>query len=79
MCYDAAKSSENTSAHPKRPIKIGVASMVTPADVVKYYQEIIDYLGEQINQPVHVVQSDLPRMLQLKGGMSHLYGTYKEA
>ncbi|MDO8747353.1 MAG: hypothetical protein Q7J70_06805 [Thermodesulfovibrionales bacterium] len=46
MCYDAAKSSENTSAHPKQPIKIGVASMVTPVDVVKYYQEIIDYLGE---------------------------------
>lgn len=37
-------------------IKIGVASMVTPVDAVKYYQEIIDYIGEQIKQPVQMVQ-----------------------
>lgn len=36
-------------------IKIGVASMITPVDTVKYYQEIIDYVGEQINQPVQMV------------------------
>ena len=37
------------------PIKIGVASMITPVDAVKYYQSIIDYIGEQINQPVQMV------------------------
>lgn len=36
-------------------IKIGVASMITPVDAVKYYQEIIDYIGEQIKQPVQMV------------------------
>lgn len=36
-------------------IKIGVSSMITPVDAVKYYQEIIDYIGEQINQPVQMV------------------------
>ncbi len=36
-------------------IKIGVASMITPVDTVKYYQEIIDYIGEQIKQPVQMV------------------------
>lgn len=36
-------------------IKIGVASMITPVDAVKYYQEIIDYIGEHINQPVQMV------------------------
>lgn len=56
MCYDASNPGENTSAYPKQPIKIGVASMVTPVDAVKYYQEIIDYIGEQINQPVQMVQ-----------------------
>lgn len=56
MCYDASNPGENTSAHPKQPIKIGVSSMVTPVDAVKYYQEIIDYIGEQINQPVQMVQ-----------------------
>lgn len=55
MCYDAAKPAGNTSAHPKQLIKIGVAAMITPVDAVKYYQEIIDYIGEQINQPVQMV------------------------
>lgn len=43
------------SAGNKEPIKIGVASMVTPMNAVKYYQEIIDYVGEQINHPVQMV------------------------
>ncbi len=37
------------------PIKIGVASMITPVDAVKYYQSIIDYIGEQIHRPVRMV------------------------
>ncbi|HWR72815.1 MAG TPA: phosphate/phosphite/phosphonate ABC transporter substrate-binding protein [Nitrospirota bacterium] len=37
------------------PIKIGVASMITPVDAVKYYQSIIDYIGEQIHRPVQMV------------------------
>ncbi|BCB96191.1 hypothetical protein JZK55_11130 [Dissulfurispira thermophila] len=36
-------------------LKIGVASMITPVDAVKYYQEIIDYIGEQIKQPVQMI------------------------
>jgi phosphonate transport system substrate-binding protein len=37
------------------PIKIGVASMITPVDAVKYYQSIIDYIGEQVGRPVQMV------------------------
>ncbi|MBI5846930.1 MAG: phosphate/phosphite/phosphonate ABC transporter substrate-binding protein [Nitrospirae bacterium] len=37
------------------PVKIGVASMITPVDAVKYYQDVIDYIGEQIGQPVQMV------------------------
>ena len=29
--------------------------MITPVDAVTYYQEIIDYIGEQIKQPVQMV------------------------
>lgn len=36
-------------------VKIGVASMITPVDAVKYYQDVIDYIGEQIGQPVQMV------------------------
>lgn len=37
------------------PLKIGVASMITPVDAVKYYQDVIDYIGEEIKQPVQMV------------------------
>jgi phosphonate transport system substrate-binding protein len=36
-------------------VEIGVASMITPVNAVKYYQDIIDYIGEQIKQPVRMV------------------------
>lgn len=29
--------------------------MITPVDAVKYYQDVIDYIGEQIAQPVQMV------------------------
>jgi phosphonate transport system substrate-binding protein len=38
-----------------QPVKIGVSSMITPVDAVKYYQDAIDYIGEQIGQPVQMV------------------------
>ena len=46
-----------SNAYPQQngPLKIGVASMITPVDTVKYYQEIIDYVSEQIKQPVQMV------------------------
>lgn len=43
------------AAHASAPLKIGVASMITPVDAVKYYQDVIDYIGEQIRQPVQIV------------------------
>jgi len=46
---------QTESAGNKNPIKIGVASMITPVDAVRYYQEIIDYIGQEINQPVQMV------------------------
>lgn len=39
----------------QEPLKIGVASMITPVDAVKYYQDVIDYVGERINRPVQMV------------------------
>ena len=39
----------------QKSLKIGVSSMITPVDTVKYYQEVIDYIGEQIKQPVQMV------------------------
>ncbi|HBB16727.1 MAG TPA: hypothetical protein DCZ97_06865 [Syntrophus sp. (in: bacteria)] len=47
--------SQNAFALSSNVVKIGVASMITPVDTVKYYQDIIDYIGEQIKQPVQMV------------------------
>jgi phosphonate transport system substrate-binding protein len=43
------------SAAQQEPVRIGVSSMITPVDAVKYYQEIIDYVGGRIGQPVQMV------------------------
>ncbi len=49
-------------------LKIGVSSMITPLDAVKYYQEIIDYIGEEIKQPVQMVHrrtyEEMDRLLE---------------
>jgi phosphonate transport system substrate-binding protein len=38
----------------QRPIRIGVVSMITPVDTVTYYQDIIGYVSEKIDQPVEM-------------------------
>ncbi|MEK6697514.1 MAG: phosphate/phosphite/phosphonate ABC transporter substrate-binding protein [Nitrospirota bacterium] len=43
------------SADPQETVNIGVSSMIAPVDAVKYYQEIIDYVGERIHRPVRMV------------------------
>jgi len=43
------------SAQKDAVVRIGVASMITPVDAVKYYQDVIDYIGHQIGQPVQMV------------------------
>jgi phosphonate transport system substrate-binding protein len=37
------------------PIRIGVVSMITPVDTVRYYQEIIDYISDKIGMSVELV------------------------
>jgi len=36
-------------------VKVGVSSMITPVDTVKYYQDIIDYLASYIKEPLKMV------------------------
>src|SRR3989337_2529812 len=51
----SSAASPPASAAPQEPLRIGVSSMITPVDTVKYYQEIIDYIGARIGQPVRMV------------------------
>jgi ABC-type phosphate/phosphonate transport system substrate-binding protein len=36
-------------------IKVGVASMITPVSAVKYYQQVVDYLGGKLGMPAEMV------------------------
>src|SRR3972149_1920509 len=53
--FSSSAASSPVSPAPQEPIPIGVSSMITPVDTVKYYQEIIDYIGARIRQPVRMV------------------------
>lgn len=40
------------------PVKIGVAAMISPKETVKYYKQMIDYVGVKLGQPVQMVQEE---------------------
>jgi phosphonate transport system substrate-binding protein len=52
----------------KKPLRIGVASMITPVDTVKYYQDLIDYVSKKMGMPVEMVHrrtyDEMDRMLE---------------
>ena len=51
-----------------KPVRIGVASMITPVNAVKYYQEIIDYVSEKADVPVEMIHrrtyDEMDKMLE---------------
>ncbi|MDA8090289.1 MAG: phosphate/phosphite/phosphonate ABC transporter substrate-binding protein [Nitrospiraceae bacterium] len=52
----------------KLPLRIGIASMITPVGTVRYYQDIVDYLGKKLGMPVRMVYrtdyADMDRLLE---------------
>jgi phosphonate transport system substrate-binding protein len=42
----------------QEPLKIGVAAMISPKETVKYYREIIEYIGKKTGIPVEMVQRE---------------------
>lgn len=37
------------------PLRVGIASMITPVDTVRYYQDIVDYLSGKLEMPIEMV------------------------
>ncbi len=37
------------------PLRAGVASMITPVSAVKYYQQVVDYIGTKLGVPAEMV------------------------
>lgn len=40
------------------PVKIGVAAMISPKETVRYYKQMIDYIGTKLGSPVEMVQKE---------------------
>lgn len=40
------------------PIKIGVAAMISPKETVRYYKQLIDYVGTKLGSPVEMIQKE---------------------
>jgi len=45
-------------AQAAEPIKIGVAAMISPKETMRYYKQILDYVGTKIGRPVEMVQKE---------------------
>ena len=42
-------------AIPQTSIRAGVASMITPVSAVKYYQQVVEYIGSKLGMPAEMV------------------------
>ena len=40
------------------PVKVGVAAMISPKETVRYYKQLIDYIGAKLGSPVEMVQKE---------------------
>ena len=40
------------------PVKIGLAAMISPKETVKYYKQMLDYVGTKLGRPVEMVQKE---------------------
>ena len=47
-----------TTASADEPIKIGVAAMISPKETVKFYKQMIDYVGSKLGKPVEMIQKE---------------------
>jgi len=52
----------------QKPIRIGVASMITPIETVKYYQDLVEYVSNKMDVPVEMIHrrtyEEMDRMLE---------------
>jgi len=47
-----------SNIYAQQPLKIGVAAMISPKETVKFYKEIVEYVGKKVGIPVEMVQRE---------------------
>ena len=40
------------------PVKIGVAAMISPKETVRFYKQLVDYIGAKMGSPIEMVQKE---------------------
>lgn len=54
-------STETAALAKKEPLRLAIAAVISPAASFKYYEEMIDYLGDKASQPIRLVQRETYR------------------
>ena len=57
ICLFLILASPVNSAFSETSLRAGVASMITPVSAVKYYQQVVDYIGAKLGMPAEMVQN----------------------
>ncbi len=55
LCLSFIIICADTSASSQTSLRAGVASMITPVSAVRYYQQVVDYLGKKLGMPAEMV------------------------
>ncbi|SHO52236.1 phosphate/phosphite/phosphonate ABC transporter substrate-binding protein [Desulfopila aestuarii] len=50
-----ASPSATLAEQPEAVLRAGVASMITPVSAVKYYQQVVEYIGRKLGKPAKMV------------------------
>lgn len=59
LCISASLIFLNAaSALAAGPVKIGVAAMISPKETLKYYKQMVDYVGKKLRQPVQMLREE---------------------
>ena len=48
----------STAALAAEPLKIGLAAMISPKDTVRYYGQMLQWVGKKIGQPIEMIQEE---------------------
>ena len=50
--------SQGIQASDKEPLRLAIASVISPDKTFKYYEEMIDYLSAKLHQPIKLIQRE---------------------
>jgi len=58
VSLEGSSEAPDPTADPDTPLRIAVAAMTSPKSTFDYYQDILEYIGEQTGRPVELVQRE---------------------